>query len=163
MKKIIFLIYLLGAFISNLSLAAETMTFPVSSTVQPNCKFSYVQSASPLGGYTPSGTGSSGVRHVDITCTKSTAYTITANAGLNGTMTNRKLISADGLSVLNYTIQVDLGSTSPNFGDGTSGTSVYNGIGTGINNRIITYFKIAAGQYVKSGTYTDTVVYVLSY
>jgi spore coat protein U-like protein len=73
-----------------------------------------------------------------------------AGTGAGATETNRKMTGPLGIE-LNYALYTDSARTQ-NWGD-TTGTEL---TGTG-NANITVYGRIAASQYVVSGTYTDTV------
>ena len=88
-----------------------------------------------------------------------TTYTISLQAGLNGSINNRKMQNSSGNGKMNYNLYIDA-ARSIIWGDGTGGTV------TVTNNSpksITVYARIPAGQNVSTGSYSDSVTVLVSF
>ena len=142
--------------------ATATTNFPVTATVIDSCTVS----ASPFAfgnynGLSMSDLDASGA--VAATCTFGTLYSIALDAGLGtaATMSARKLTGPAGAELL-YGLFTDAPRTIL-WGDGTGGTGWHSDSGNGSNQAITVYGRIAPGQAVAPGAYTDTVTVTLTY
>lgn len=142
--------------------ATTTTTVPVTVTVIDSCTVS----ASPLtfGNYDSiSGGTLDSVGTITPICTSGTVYAIALDPGLGNaaTVAARKLTGPDGVS-MDYGLYSDATRTTM-WGDGTSGTCVNNGVGTGLAQSVMVYGRIPAAQSVMVGTYSDTITVTLTY
>ena len=105
-----------------------------------------------------------GTSTLTIECTAATPYTVALSAGLNaGGATNfsaRKM--ANGAYTLGYQLYVDNGRSSV-WGNGTSGSAVYSGIGSGGVQNVTIYGRLPSLTGTVPGTYTDTVTVTVTY
>jgi spore coat protein U-like protein len=84
------------------------------------------------------------------------------STGMSGTYVSRTL-DGPGTDVLNYNLYRDAAYTQI-WGDGTGGTSYYsNTWPTGNVINLIVYGRITAGQDVRAGLYSDTVVVTVTF
>lgn len=88
--------------------------------------------------------------------------TVGLSQGASGTFNPRRM--EKGVEVLYYNLFRDASRTTI-WGDGTSGTSVYS-IGNPPNNtnvNLTVYGRVAAGQDVSAGSFSDTVTAVINF
>lgn len=144
------------------SAATTTTSFSVSGTVVPTC--SVAATALNFGGAIPNPINSNvdAQSTVTATCSSGAAYTIGLNAGtgVGATFAARRMTS--GPNTLVYSLYTDPARSSV-WGDGTVGSIVFNGAGTGSAQAIPVYGRIAAPQTVPTGGYTDTIVVTLTF
>ena len=142
--------------------ATATTSFTVSGTVVPTCSVS--AEALSFGGAIPNPINSNvdAQSNITATCSSGAAYTVALSAG-NGagaTFAQRRLTS--GPNTLNYSLYTDA-SRSIVWGDGTGGSSVFNGSGSGAAQAIPVYGRIPSPQSVPTGAYSDTIVVTLTF
>ncbi len=145
------------ASISGTGITTVTAQFSVTATIVKDCTVSATNLA--FGNYT--GAVNNSTSTVSVTCTSGTAYTVGLSAGLatGATVTTRKM--QNGSALLNYGLFSNSGHTT-NWGD-TSATNWVSGTGTGSAKGITVYGQIPAAQYVKPGSYTDTITVSVTY
>ncbi|MDF8332742.1 Csu type fimbrial protein [Novosphingobium cyanobacteriorum] len=141
--------------------ATATDTMAVSATVQSACIVA--ASALSFGSYNPTaGTNADATTTLSVTCTSGTSYTVGLSAG-NGsgaTVTSRKL--TNGGNTLNYALYQDSARTT-NWGN-TPGTDTPASAVAGSSATTLTvYGRIASGQNVPAGSYTDSVTVTVNY
>ena len=142
--------------------ATATTSFTVSGTVVPTC--SVTAAALSFGAAIPNPINSNvdAQSNITATCSSGAAYTIGLNAG-NGagaTFAVRRLTS--GPNALSYTLYTDSGRATV-WGDGTGGSTLFNGTGTGVAQAIPVFGRIPSGQTVPTGAYSDTIVVTLTF
>lgn len=141
--------------------ATATDTMAVSATVQSACIVS--ANALAFGSYNPtSGTNLDATTTLSVTCTSGTSYTVGLSTG-NGsgaTVANRKL--TNGANSLSYALYQDASRTT-NWGN-TAGTDTPASAVAGSSATSLTvYGRVASGQNVPAGTYTDSVTITVNY
>ena len=138
--------------------ATVTTSFAVSATVAPICS----ASATSLGFGTYTGLVVSASSTVSVTCTNTTAYTVSLSAGLatGATVTTRKM-TGPASALLAYALFRDAGHTL-NWGV-TAGTDTVAGTGNGSAQPITVYGQIPTAQYVAPGVYADTITVTVTY
>ena len=147
---------------SSLWAATATTTFAVTANVVPTCSVS----AAPLnfGASIPNPINSNvdAQSTITATCSNGAGYTIALNAGSTplGTVAMRRMEA--GASTVNYTMFTDAGRATV-WGDGTSGTSLLNGSGSGAAQAIPVYGRIPAGQTPGTGNYSDMVTVTITF
>jgi spore coat protein U-like protein len=99
---------------------------------------------------------------VTISCTSGTTYNVGLNAGTatGATVTTRKMTGPSS-ATLNYSLYSNSGLTI-NWGN-TVGINTVAGTGTGHAQSLTVYGRIAAGQYLKPGSYSDTITATITY
>jgi len=99
---------------------------------------------------------------INVNCSANTPYTIALNNGQNGNnASDRKLKS--GTELLPYGLFSDAAHGKV-WGDGTSGSLLVSGVGTGVSQAITVYGQLPKPQSnPKPGTYADTVTATLIY
>lgn len=133
-------------------------TFSVTSTVLSACTIS----ASALAFGTYSGILINSTSSVSVTCTKTTTYNVGLSAGLatGATVTNRRMTGPLS-TLLGYKLFSNSG-LSTNWGN-TVGTDTLAGTGNGALQPLPVYGQVSAGQYVRPGSYTDTITATITY
>lgn len=137
--------------------ATATASFAVTATVQATCAIT----ATPLAFGNYSGVQADATSTISVTCTNTTPYNIGlgAGAGSGATVAARKMTS--GAALLNYSLSRDSGRTL-NWGN-TVATDTLGGTGNGAVQPLTVYGRIAAGQFVAPGSYTDTIIATVTY
>lgn len=138
--------------------ATATATFAVTATVAATC----VISASALAFGTYTGVQVDATSTVTATCSNTTAYSIGlgAGAGSGATVTARKM-TGPGAAQLAYSLSQDAGRAT-NWGN-TPGTDTVAGTGNGNAQALTVNGRVAAGQVVAPGTYTDTITATINF
>jgi len=135
--------------------ASATGIVTVAITVVPSCTVS--ATGLNFGAYSMLKVDATS--NVTVTCTNGTSWAIRLGAG-SGAYSNRKLTS--GSNTLNY----NLYTSSLNlqvWGDGSGGTGVVSGTGTGLPQARTVFGTIPALQPALYGTYTDNISVVVSF
>lgn len=157
--------WLAGAAAIAFGLAAEpatadtvTTTFQVSATVDPVCQI--VANSLPFGTYT--GRQTDADTTLTITCTNTTPYSVGLDAGTapGGTTATREMTGTAG-ALLPYGLYQDA-ARATNWGN-LPGTDTVAGTGNGSAQTLTVYGRLAAGQYVTPGSYSDTITATVTY
>ena len=141
--------------------ATATTTFAVTANVVPTCSVS--AAALNFGAAIPNPISSNvdAQSAITATCSNGAGYTIALNGGTNaGTVALRRLEA--GGTTINYTMYTDAGRSSI-WGDGTIGTTLLNGSGSGAPQVIPVYGRIPSGQAPGTGAYSDTVTVTITF
>ena len=96
---------------------------------------------------------------VSVNCTKNKPYSISLSSG-SGTFASRTLTSAVG--TLTYNLFLDSTHLTI-WGDGSSGTSIFSGTGSGVAIATTVYGRIPARQNVRVGSYSDVITVTVTY
>lgn len=142
--------------------ATATANLSVTATVIANCSIS--TSAVAFGNYDPASAHSAspldGTGTVTITCTKGSGPTIGLDVGSNASGSTRRM--TDGSEYLSYELYQNSGRTTV---WGSSGGAIYDpGTAPSSAARALTvYGRVAAGQDVTVGSYSDTVVATVTF
>jgi spore coat protein U-like protein len=138
--------------------AVVTTTFTVTAIVPASCTLS----ASSLTFGTYSGLQINVTATLTITCTNTTTYNVGLNAGLatGATVTTRKMIGPAS-ATLNYAMFQDSARTL-NWGN-TVGTDTVSSTGNGNPMLSSVFGRLAAGQSVTPGAYSDTIIVTVTY
>lgn len=140
-------------------------SFQVSATVVSACTVSgttldFGGAIDPLATSTPldaSGT-------LTVTCTNSTPYSVSLDAGSNaGGPTNfADRAMKNGSNTLGYQLYTSAGRSTV-WGDGSGGSAPHTGTGTGSDQTLNIYGRLPTLSGVVPGAYTDTVTVTVSY
>ncbi|RAP59341.1 spore coat U domain-containing protein [Oleiagrimonas sp. MCCC 1A03011] len=143
--------------------ASTSTTFTVSATVLASCTISATDL--DFGNYDPgSASSDDATSTVSVQCSNGTSFAVALDAGTTAgsTLTDRNM-SDGGSSTLNYQLYTD-GTHTVVWGDGSGSTLTNTGTGTGTSTQDFTVFgSIPTGQFVTSGSYTDTVTATVTY
>lgn len=140
------------------TVSSATTSFTITVLIQATCTIS----ANPLNFGNYSGALINSTTSISVTCTKASTYNLGLSAGLaaGATVTNRRMTGPSS-SLLSYKLFSNSGDTI-NWGN-TVGTDTVAGVGTGIAQPLTVYGQIPALQFVRPGSYTDTIVATLTY
>jgi spore coat protein U-like protein len=144
-----------------------TTTFQVSATVVKNCTVAATNVV--FGNYTPTAGAVTANGTVSVSCTKSSAFTVSLNKGTTTGGTIAQRLMTDG--VAGDTLQYNLYTTSgfaTVWGDGTGSSVTQGGTGTGMGTPVaLTVYgdlpDNAANQAVPPNSYTDTITVSVAY
>lgn len=132
-------------------------TLSVSGSVSATC--SVTNATLPFGSYLAS-TARTASGAIALTCSTGATYSISLAAGANANAGSRRM--ANGGSFLAYELFSNSGLTLL-WGNGTTFGQPVAGTGTGAAQNVSVHGRIAAGQFVPAGNYSDTVVVTVSY
>ena len=106
------------------------------------------------------GTDTYGTGAMSVNCNLGTNYTISLGTGGSGTYNPRQMNNMSAL--LLYNLYTDNAYTTI-WGNGTGGSGIVNGIGTGGDQNYTVYGKIFSGQNDPAGGYSDNVITTIDY
>jgi len=136
--------------------ASSAFSFQVRATAVNNCLISTSDlafaSGSPI---TEQRIGAP----LSVACTADSSFQIALNGGVSGNPGARTMKN----SVTGETISYRISATpdGPAWGDGTSGTVVYSGVGTGSAQNVMMYGSVPSQRAPTPGDYRDTVTVML--
>lgn len=146
--------------------ATTTTNVAVSATVTANCTISSTGVA--FGSYDPvvanASTNLDATGTLSVTCTSGSNGDITLSQGANPTATStdgapaRRM--ANGTNFLSYSLFQDSARTAV---WGNTTTTDISHTGTGTATAVTVYGRVASGQNVPAGSYTDTVVATVTF
>lgn len=142
--------------------ATATSTFGVTATVLAKCKITAGDLA--FGNYDPtSASPLDATSTITVRCNKNKAYDIGLNAGTfsGATVTTRKMTGADAAG-LAYALTQDSGHAT-NWGQTVGTDTKYVNSATGADETHTVYGRIASGQFVTDGAYSDTITATITY
>lgn len=144
--------------VTSTGLNTRTSHFNVKATVNAACNIS----ANSLNFGTYSGSVINSTSLISVTCTNTTSYNVGLNAGTStgATVTNRSM-TGPASSLLGYKLFSNSGRTI-NWGN-TVGTDTIAGTGTGLAQSLTVYGQIPAGEFLRPGSYADTIIATLTY
>jgi len=96
---------------------------------------------------------------ISVNCTKNKSYSISLSSG-SGTFGSRTLTGTVGS--LTYNLFLDSTHLTI-WGDGSSGTGTFSGVGTGANIGTPVYGRIPAKQNVHVGSYSDLITVTVTF
>lgn len=145
------------ASISGTGITTATAQFSVTATIVKDCTVSATNLA--FGNYT--GAVNISTSTVSVKCTSGTTYTVGLSAGMatGATVTTRQM--QNGSALLKYGLFSNSGHTT-NWGN-SSATNWVSGTGNGASQPITVFGQIPATQYVKPGSYADTITVSVTY
>lgn len=154
-------LFIFGSLITGASFAGSaSANMGVQASVAASCSIS--TTALSFGTYEQTGANATtpldSTSAVNVACTNGTVATITIDAGNNGTLLGlgaiRKMSDGGGTpNYLNYDLYQDAARTIAWAAD----DSVVDYTGTGSQDSLTVYGRIAAGQTPAAGSYSDTV------
>ena len=150
-----------GGLTSSIAAATKTADLSVNANVVNNCTIS--TGALAFGAYDPVTTNASADLtangHVYVACTKGASATIDLGNGGAADANSRKLTS--GTDTLSYQLYRSDGTTAWSAGSGTGGVT-YNST-TKTQSDLAVLGKVAGGQDVPAGAYTNTIVATVNF
>lgn len=161
-KHFVIAILGLAALASSGAFAAQaTDQFQVQATVNANCLVTANDLTFGTAYDGSSGTPNDSTTTISVRCTKTTGYTVHADAGLTSGSTLATRLMTNGSDNMQYNLYTDAGYTTI-WGDTTGGTGVFSGTGAGMGapqNHTV-YGRIPISQNLSPGTYTETTITV---
>ncbi|CAM2184254.1 Lipoprotein [Burkholderia latens] len=139
---------------------AGTMSFSATATVIADCIITATGVAFPATGVLTSALSAAG--SISARCTNGDAFQIALNGGGSGNVAARAMPRAGGGGSVRYQLYQDSGHANP-WGDGTAGTSMATGAGTGFNQTIPVYGLVPAQATPAPGNYSDTITATISF
>jgi spore coat protein U-like protein len=95
-------------------------------------------------------------------CTNGDSWRIALNGGSSGNVAARQMQRVGGGGAVNYQLYSDSSFTTA-WGDGTGGTSMVTGTGTG-NQQVISVFgRVPAQTTPQPGNYSDTITATITF
>ena len=144
---------------SNLEAATATSSFTVSASVSANCTIS--AGALAFGAYDPvvanASTDLDQISTVTVACTKGSTGVVSLDNGVNASGSTRRMKS--GANFLSYEMYNDSGRTVVWNATNTVSYTAASKASTGLT----LYGRVAAGQDVPVGAYSDTVVATITF
>ena len=140
-------------------------TFQVTATIISSCTVSgttlnFGNAIDPLAAATPLDATST----LSVTCSNTTPYTVSLNAGSNagGASNFSARAMKSGSRSLAYQLYLDTGRATV-WGDGTATSSTLAGTGTGSVQTLNIYGRLPSLANVVPGAYSDTVTVTITY
>jgi spore coat protein U-like protein len=143
-----------------LTTSAGSFGFMASATVVNNCLISATNLAFTATGVLNSALDATGA--ITARCTNGDAYRIALNGGTSGNVAARTMVRSGGGGTVNYQLYTDSGRTLA-WGDGTGGTTMPTGTGTGNAVVIQVYGRVPAQSTPAPGSYSDTITATISF
>ncbi len=143
------------------SASTATTTFPVTATVLGVCSVS--ASSLDFGNYDPTSvTDLDASTTLDVLCTIGTSFTVGLSAGTasGATVTTRAM--TNGGDTLDYALYQDAGRTT-NWGNTPGADTPASAIAGLTATSYTVYGRVAQGQNVAAGSYSDTITVTVNY
>ncbi|WP_321790502.1 spore coat U domain-containing protein [Burkholderia pyrrocinia] len=140
--------------------SAGSISFSATATVVNNCNINATNVAFPATGVLASALTASG--SISARCTNGDAFEIALNGGSSGNVAARTMQRAGGGGSVGYQLYQDSGLTKP-WGDGTGGTSMATGTGSGFAQALAVYGRVPAQATPAPGDYSDTITATISF
>jgi spore coat protein U-like protein len=152
--------YLLGA-PTCASLATNgTFAFTATATVINNCNISATNIA-----FLPTGVLNSALTatgNISAQCTNGDAFQIALSGGSSGNVAARTMQRTGGGGSVNYQLYQNSGMSTI-WGDGTRGTSMTTGTGSGAVQMLTVHAQVPAQTTPQPGSYSDTITATISF
>jgi spore coat protein U-like protein len=152
--------YLLGSPTCAGQTAYGTFPFTATATVINNCNITATNVAFSATGLLTSALTATG--SISAQCTNGDAFEIALNGGSSGSVAARAMQRSGGGGSVNYQLYLDAAHANP-WGDGTSGTSMATGTGSGVTQALTVYGQVPAQTTPAPGSYTDTITATISF
>ncbi|GLQ89818.1 Csu type fimbrial protein [Dyella flagellata] len=139
---------------------ATAFPFTASATVVNDCLINAGNLSFGTTGLLSSGINAT--TSISVTCTNNDAYRIALNGGGSGNVSARTLSPSGGGGTVSYQLYLDAAHSTP-WGDGTAGTSMYTGTGTGNAQTATVYGNVPAQTTPAPGNYSDTITATVAF
>jgi len=137
--------------------ATSTFSFNAKATVANNCLINTGNMVFGSNSVLTSAVRSSAA--VNVQCTGNTGYQVSLGAGSSGDVAARTMRNAATGETIGYRISST--PDGPAWGDGSRGTAVVTGVGSGAAQTITMYGQVPAQKTPSPGDYKDTVIATL--
>ncbi|MFM0396519.1 Csu type fimbrial protein [Paraburkholderia phytofirmans] len=151
---------LLGPTCAALTTSGGSFGFAVNATVVNNCLISATNIAFTSTGVLSSALNATGA--ITARCTNGDAYRIALSSGSSGNVAARQMQRLGGGGTVTYQLYTDSGHTSA-WGDGTAGTTMSTGTGSGNAVSINVYGRVPAQSTPMPGSYSDTITATITF
>lgn len=145
---------------ASLTTSGGTFPFSVTASVVNNCNITATPVAFGATGVLRSAVTANGT--ITAQCTNGDAYRISLNGGSSGNVAARTMQRSGGGTTVGYQLYLDSAFGSA-WGDGTSGTSMATGTGTGAQQTFTVYGRVPAQGTPTPGSYSDTITATISF
>ncbi|MEM5314445.1 spore coat U domain-containing protein [Paraburkholderia sp. JHI869] len=153
--------YLLGApSCSSLTSSGGTFAFSANANVVNNCNISATSVAFGAAGVLASALRATGT--ITAQCTNGDAFRIALNGGASGNVAARAMQRSGGGGSVGYQLYLDSAYGSA-WGDGTGGTAMATGTGSGAQQVFTVYGQVPAQGTPAPGSYSDTITATISF
>ncbi|RKE24241.1 spore coat protein U-like protein [Paraburkholderia sp. BL23I1N1] len=143
-----------------LTTSAGSFGFSATATVVNNCQINATNMAFTATGLL--GSALKATSTITARCTNGDAYRIALNGGLSGNVAARQMQRSGGSGAVNYQLYTDAARTSA-WGDGTAGTTMATGTGSGNVDSFTVYGVVPAQSTPMPGSYSDTITATISF
>lgn len=140
--------------------SAGSFSYQANATVVNNCFISASNVAFQATGVLASPLAATG--SISAQCTNGDAYEIALNGGVSGNVAARTMLRTGGGGAAGYQLYQDAGLTIP-WGDGTGGTSMATGTGSGLAQSITIYGRVPTQTTPAPGNYSDTITATINF
>jgi spore coat protein U-like protein len=140
--------------------AAGTFPFTATATVANNCTIS--TNAVNFGSVGLLSGTLSAVGSISARCTNNDAFEISLSSGSSANVAARAMQRSGGGGTVNYQLYIDAAHSNP-WGDGSAGTSLFLGTGSGNAQTINVYGAVPAQTTPVPGVYSDTVTATIAF
>jgi spore coat protein U-like protein len=155
-----YLFYLLGPPSCTGQTAYGTFAFTATATVINNCNITATNVAFAAAGLLTSALTATG--SISAQCTNGDAFEIALNGGTSGSVSARTMLRSGGGGSVGYQLYLDAAHANP-WGDGTSGTSMATGTGSGVAQALTVYGRVPTQATPAPGSYSDTITATISF
>lgn len=100
--------------------------------------------------------------NLNVACTNGDAWKISLSAGGSGNMLSRRMQRVGGTDLVAYQLYTSA-ARSVIWGDGTGGTSMVSGTGTGLAQSVGVYGVVPVQATPQPGTYSDTIIATITF
>ncbi|MCP3715490.1 spore coat U domain-containing protein [Paraburkholderia sp. CNPSo 3281] len=145
---------------ASLTAAGGSFPFSVSATIVNNCNITATNVSFATSSVLTNALSAAG--SITAQCTNGDAYRIALNGGTSGNVAARQMQRSGGGGVVNYQLYTDSAHTTA-WGDGTAGTTMETGTGSG-NQQVISVYGVVPEQTTPApGSYSDTITATISF
>jgi spore coat protein U-like protein len=145
---------------ASLATSNGTFSFTNTATVINNCTITTTNMGFTASGVLKSALSASS--SITTRCTNGDSWRIALNGGSSGNVAARQMQRVGGGGAVNYQLYSDSSFTTA-WGDGTGGTSMVTGTGTG-NQQVISVFgRVPAQTTPQPGSYSDTITATITF
>ena len=117
-----------------------------------------------FGNYNPQSAGTTtGTGTISVTCDSSGSGSVTLSLSTGGAANYASRRMTSGANILNYNLYTTVSLSAPVFGDGSGSTATVNFQGANKTTVTTVYGRIPAGQNVRAGAYTNTIIVSVSF
>jgi spore coat protein U-like protein len=161
MASVNYLFYLSGPpSCASLTAGGGSFPFTVSATVINDCKITTTNISFAAASMLTSPLTATG--SISAQCTNGDAWRIALDGGSSGNVASRKMQRAGGGATVSYQLYTDASHTNA-WGDGSAGTSMSTGTGTGAAQVITVYGVVSPQATPAPGSYSDTITATISF